>query len=467
VSDIARLADDELAALVKETFWWGMHVCGMYEFRYAQTQLRSHPGFVGEGRMNWDRAPRSAADKSITTPNASTLYGFGFYDLSRGPVVVATPDVPERYFSIQACDQYPRWFFEVGNQFTGRGAAEFLITGPGFDGPFPTGFAGSQVFPAPSSFVMVAGRYALKSNEPDELAAVNALMDETTVAPVEQWLANDRRPLRSEDQPVVVPEHATFPRMSELVAIAEALTALDLLQLASLVLNDPTMTPRSDSAKELATLEQIAKLGVRRGVAFDPSWLTDAQIQVAEAAFAEAKKESAQHAFQSMKSVNGWLSGHEFLESLDDYVRQAFYGLTTLGAPISRRSHAGAFGNVDTEGRPFDGAASAYTLTFRMDALPPVSEFWELPIYDQNGYFVDNEIDRYSITSFMLERDDLHVDGDTLTIYIRHDRPSEPDQARNWLPAPQGPFRFAFRFYGPKDGLLDWTYPMPGVVRVD
>jgi hypothetical protein len=464
VSELTALSDDELAALVKETFWWGMHLCGMYEFRYAKTQLESHPGFVGEGRIDWDRSPRSAADKSVTTPNATTLYGFGFYDLSKGPVVVATPDVPDRYFSIQACDQYPRWFFEVGNQFTGRAAMEFLITGPGFDGPFPTGFAGSQVFPAPSNFVMVAGRYALTSREPDELAAVNTLMDQTTVAPVEQWLADDRRPLRSEDQPVVVPDHATFPRMSELVAIAENLTALDLLQLASLVLNDPTMTPRSDSAKELGTLERIAPLGVARGVAFDPGSLTGAQVEVADAALAEAKKESARHAFEGMKSVNGWLSGHEFLEDINDYVRQAFFGLTTLGAPISRRSHAGAFGNVDTEGRPFDGG-SRYTLTFRTDALPPVSEFWELPIYDENGYFVENELHRYSINSFMLDRGELDADGETLTIYIQHDRPDEPDRLRNWLPAPAGSFRFAFRFYGPKDGLLDWTYPMPGVAR--
>ena len=42
------------------------------------------------------------------------------------------------------------------------------------------------------------------------------------------------------------------------------------------------------------------------------------------------------------------------------------------------------------------GAAS-YTITFAMDDLPPVTEFWELPLYDESGYFVDNEIDRYSI----------------------------------------------------------------------
>jgi hypothetical protein len=48
---------------------------------------------------------------------------------------------------------------------------------------------------------------------------------------------------------------------------------------------------------------------------------------------------------------------------------------------------------------------------------------------------------------------------------FHHDQPTDPDQLANWLPAPEGPFRFAFRFYGPRDGLVDWSYPMPGIVR--
>ena len=87
-------------------------------------------------------------------------------------------------------------------------------------------------------------------------------------------------------------------------------------------------------------------------------------------------------------------------------------------------------------------------------------------IYDQGGYFVDNELDRYSINSFMLERGELHTDGGKLVIYIQNERPTDPTQLRNWPPAPEGSFRFAFRFYGPKDRLIDWTYDMPGVVRV-
>jgi hypothetical protein len=143
------------------------------------TQLKSHPNYVGDGRLKWDRKPRSAADKSATTPNATTLYGFGFADLRREPMVVI---VPGRYFSFQASDQYPRWFMQVGNQFTGRAEQQYLIVGPDFRGPYPAGFAAAQVHQSPSNCVLMAVRYALKSSEPAELAAVNALQDRTTVA---------------------------------------------------------------------------------------------------------------------------------------------------------------------------------------------------------------------------------------------------------------------------------------------
>jgi hypothetical protein len=400
----------------------------------------------------------------VTTPNATTLYGFGFYDLGTEPAVILTPEVPGRYFSVQACDQFPRWFMMIGNQFTGRQAQQNLIIGPHFTGPYPEGFASSQIYQSASDAAWVACRYALRSTAPEEVSAVNALMDATTIVPLSVWEANGRRPLRAEDQPLVEPSYTTFPRMAELVDIASGLTVVDLLQLVSMVLNDKTMTLRSDSAKELDTLSRISRLGLRPGIVFVPPWLSDVQVRVAENALAEAKQEATQHAMAGLKDVNGWQGIAEFQQDINDYVRQGFYGLTTLLAPIPQRSHTGAFGNVDRDHKPLTGA-STYTLTFDTDKLPPVSEFWELPLYDLNGYFVDNELDRYSINSFMLERGELQVADGKLTLYFQHQPPSDPLQVQNWLPTPEGGFRFAFRVYGPMDGVLDWTYDMPGIVR--
>ena len=90
---------------------------------------------------------------------------------------------------------------------------------------------------------------------------------------------------------------------------------------------------------------------------------------------------------------------------------------------------------------------------------------WELPIYDADGYFVANEIDRYALNSYMLDRGEIHIDDGQIVIPIQTQRPTDPDQARNWLSAPPGPFRFAARYYGPNGPLIDGTYQMPAVVR--
>jgi hypothetical protein len=441
-----------------------MHPAGIYEGRYVYTQLKSHSNYVGDGRIKWDRKPRTAADKSVSTPNATTLYGFGYANLLREPMVIDLPDVPDRYYSFQASDQYPRWFVQVGNQFTGRAAQRYLIVEPDFRGPYPNGFAAAQVYQSPSNCIIMAVRYALRSTESAELAAVNALQDKTTIAPLSIWERNGRKSISAEDQQLIEPGYATIPRMTDLVEIANDLTSIDLLQLVSLVLNDPTMTLRSDSAKEIAALARLSKLGLASGVRFDPAWLSNAQKKIVDAAFAEAKAESTRHVQSAFIDRNGWLSDNEMLQDINDYVRQGYYGLTTIGAPIPKRSHSGAFCFADTDHKALAGT-SKYTMTFRLDDMPPVSEFWELPIYDEGGYFIDNEINRYSINSFMLDRGDLHTADGKLVIYIQNEKPSDPNQFKNWLPAPKGSFRFAFRFYGPKGKLIDWTYDMPGIVK--
>ena len=106
-----------------------------------------------------------------------------------------------------------------------------------------------------------------------------------------------------------------------------------------------------------------------------------------------------------------------------------------------------------------------YTITFDMNDLPPVTEFWSVPIYDAEGYFVANEIDRYTINSFMLERGDLVVKDGKLVIYVQNQKPNDPDKAKNWLPAAPADFNFTARFYGPYESIVSGSYEMPAPVN--
>ncbi|WP_225741389.1 DUF1214 domain-containing protein [Halorussus halophilus] len=61
-----------------------------------------------------------------------------------------------------------------------------------------------------------------------------------------------------------------------------------------------------------------------------------------------------------------------------------------------------------------------------------------IPIYDAQGYFVENELDHYSINGFMLESGRLHTEANELVIYVQHEHPMAPERVQNWLPAPEG-----------------------------
>ena len=55
-------------------------------------------------------------------------------------------------------------------------------------------------------------------------------------------------------------------------------------------------------------------------------------------------------------------------------------------------------------------------------------------MYDEEGFQVANEIDRFAIG----DRDPLSYNDDgSIDLYIQHSRPAD-DRVSNWLPAPNG-----------------------------
>jgi hypothetical protein len=77
-------------------------------------------------------------------------------------------------------------------------------------------------------------------------------------------------------------------------------------------------------------------------------------------------------------------------------------------------------------------------------------------------FFIENDFGRYSIGS---TTDGLKSNPDgSLTISIQKDRPTD---TFNWLPAPDGPFNLTMRLYGPAPSVLDGSYRLPAVKRVE
>jgi hypothetical protein len=114
---------------------------------------------------------------------------------------------------------------------------------------------------------------------------------------------------------------------------------------------------------------------------------------------------------------------------------------------------------VDDQGAPLTGA-NKYVLRFAKDQIPPVSVFWNLNMYDEKEFFIENDFKRYSIGS---TTDGLKAASDgSITIFIQKDNPG-PDKQSNWLPAPAGSFNLTMRLYGAQTPILDGSYRLPGI----
>lgn len=80
-------------------------------------------------------------------------------------------------------------------------------------------------------------------------------------------------------------------------------------------------------------------------------------------------------------------------------------------------------------------------------------------------HFDEIEIGRCSIGSTTDGLKEKNDDG-SLTLYLQKNKPA-PDKAPNWLPAPAGAFNVTMRFCGPETSVLDGSYRLPAVKRVN
>ena len=167
-------------------------------------------------------------------------------------------------------------------------------------------------------------RVALKSYADDEVEAVKSYLDQMIATPLNQWLENGHQAVHPSQRPKVKGNYAVFPRMPQLVqAMVEVQTAMDYFQLLSLALNDPTMTKRTDSLKEVETLARLAKIGLQEGTLFDPTALDQTTKDALEAGF-EAGKQTVKAAVrEGMVPMNGWMATKDMGNFGTDYLTRA------------------------------------------------------------------------------------------------------------------------------------------------
>jgi DNA sulfur modification protein DndE len=439
----SNLSDEEALNLATKAYIYAYPMVTMDLTRRVMTNIISSDGTRGPmGSFTHVREFPNPSFRDVTTPNDDTLYSAAWLDLSKEPYILHIPNEAGRYYLMPILSLWTEVIFSPGTRTTGTNAQDYAIAGPYWKGRLP---AGMKVIQSPTNIVWIIGRTYTTGTAAD-LQAVHAIQDHYTVTP-----------LRFYNQPYSPPEGTIDPSVNMRTPVRDQVNAMDAASyfgyFATLLKDNPPTKADGDMVAILA------QLGIVPGKPFD--------INKVNPVIAKALKQSVQNGQVQIKEhfgdagvvTNGWLFSTKTGSYGTDYLQRAFVTEFGLGANLPQDAIYPT-ATVDSAEQALNGA-NHYVMHFDKGELPPVNGFWSLTMYDKQLFFVDNPINRYSIS----QRDHLQFNKDgSVDLYIQHDSPGKNKEA-NWLPAPKGDFVLMFRFYWPKDRILIGTWNPPKVVK--
>jgi hypothetical protein len=431
-----------------EAWRYGLPLVKMDQTFRVQTSVNVPDG-RGRGPVNRFSHIRVLADDSardVVAPNNDTPYSIAWLDLRRQPMVIHIPRV-NRYFVIPLYDPYTEDFRNLGSVSRTK-PGDYVVTGPGQHRVrIPKG---AHRIKSRYDRVWIIGR-TINYGKAD-LKNTRRIQDGYRIVPLSRYGTHYKPPVPKHpdtevnDVPVPVGLHF-FDRLGRLLKRFPPPQAdkAELQKLAAIGVG-PGKRPSSD-----ASLSADTKQGMIDAVAAGPGVI---QTEVTVRYLTEAPEH------------NGWLvlpTGRYGT----DYAHRALVTQVGLGA-LTPSEAIYPVAQTDQSLAPLNGS-NDYVVHFAAGQLPPVDAFWSLTLYDSAGFFVPNSIDRWALG----DRSDLSFNPDgSLDIYLQSTPPSDPAQAKNWLPSPAGAaFRLTMRLYAPTrseiPGILDGSgWDPPAVTKV-
>jgi len=444
------LAWREAFDIATDAYIFGYPLITIDMTRRAMTNVREPEGMQAPvGQFARTRTFPLASNHDVAVPNADMLQTMLWLDVAREPWVLSLPDMHGRYCLFPMMDGWSTVFGSLGARTTGTGPQQVAITGPGWKGKLPPGV---KQYKSPTSTVWVLGRIYC-TGTPADYAAVQALQDQCSATP-----------LSSYGKPYPPPPGRIDPGVNPRKSVREQINSADAAgyfnRLTRLMKDNPP-TP-ADSR----IIKRMARLGIAPGQPFDINGLDPMIIQVLQEVPRAAQDKimarlKSQAPANTPAATNGWTSPLKTGSYGTDYLQRALVAAVGLGANLPQDT-VYAFSTMDGTGEKYNGN-TLYRMHFAPGQAPSANGFWSLTMYDADHFFVDNPLNRYTLSA----RDPLKFNTDgSLDIYI-HQRPPGADRESNWLPAPEGKFILMLRLYWPKESMINGSWKIPPVKRVD
>lgn len=399
------------------------------------------------GNLLRARTYPNSSYRDVTAPNADTLYTTAWLDVGKEPWVLTLPDAQGRYYLMPMLDGWTDVFQVPGKRTSGTGPQKYAITGPGWKGTLP---AGLIEYKSPTAMVWLLGRIYC-TGTPEDYAAVHKMQDEVSIVPLSAY-----------GKPYTPPAGKVDPSIDMKTPVRDQVNALDASAYFNLLAT--LMKENPPAAADAPILARMARLGVVPGKAFDPSKLDPAAAK----ALKDVPKLGFEKIMAHLKTAgtfeNGWMFTTKTGIYGTDYLQRAL--ITAIGLGANRPQDAVyPTSEADAEGQPYDGSKK-YVMHFAKGQTPPADAFWSLTMYDDTYFFVDNPLNRYTLSSRFNFK--YNADG-SLDLYMQNENPG-PEKEPNWLPSPKGRFILMLRLYWPKErspSIINGTWKIPPVKKVD
>ena len=351
-------------------------------------------------------------------------------------------DTDGRFYLLPMLDMWTDIFASPGWRTTGTGAADFLVTPPGWNGEVPEG---TIRIAAPTPYVWIIGR--TKTDGPQDYDAVHAIQTGFKIVPLSKWGTDWSPPTPTIDPKV---DMVTAPKLQ-----ADRMSADTFFAYAAELMK--VVPPHATDEPIIARLKRI---GFEPGKSFDLAAADPVVAEALRSAPREGQKLMAWKMPTIARVANGWSMNTESMGVYgSNYLKRAAIAQWGLGANLPEDAIYPS-NLYDDEGKPLDGA-NDYTIHFAAGQTPPVGSFWSITLYDAEGFQVANPLDRFALSSW----NSLRYDADgSLELNIQSENPG-PEREANWLPTPKGPFNLLLRMYAPKSDAIVGKWDPPPVVR--
>lgn len=451
VASDTQMSKEYVQMIGRMAYFWGYPIVNSYNRKAAFIKITAQHGNIaglnggvlpvapiGYNAMLTDYI--KPEQTFIACPNQDVVYGAGYYDLDKGPIVFQVPEFEDRFWIYALYDERTNQFGSIGKPY-GTKPGFYLLVGANWKGEIPPGI--TEVIRAPTHFAFSAPR-VFKSDDPADTKAVNKVISQILFYPLSDF--DGKMKIKDWSKLPSFPLPPAAPGEVKWVVPEKYFEDIDYV-----IKNVPPLPGEEAIYRWIESVLNVAKNNAE---------MKKTLIESFVAADKELITPLIQWKYNGSPVGNGWNSMNDNAQWGTDYLNRTATSKSNIYENIPAETKY-FYRDFDSNQEAFHGK-NTYSITFTKAQIPPVKGFWSLTLYNKYHLFTPNALNRYSLGT---KNKSLKYNSDgSLTLYFSEKSPGK-DKESNWIPAPNDAFSLYIRAYWSEKSVLDGTWTPPEVEK--